>query len=184
MVCPRCILAVSEVFSKHGYSPRLVELGRAHLDNEPPPDKLESIAKDLTALGFEILDDPKSGLVNRIKSILINEIHHKSTKPEHLNFSDFLSNETGTSYDQLSHLFSSVEGITIEKFIILQKTEKVKELLIYDQLSLSEIAFQLGYSSVAHLSSQFKKVTGLTPTEFRKINPVRSHGIDILPGKR
>ncbi|QEK52854.1 helix-turn-helix transcriptional regulator [Pedobacter aquae] len=122
----------------------------------------------LENLGFEIIDDKKSKLIDAIKTQIIELIHHQK-EALHINLSDFLSRQLKHDYSYLSNLFSEKEGITIEKYFITQKIEKVKELLIYDELSLSEIAYQLNYSSVAHLSSQFKKVTGLTPSFFKNL---------------
>ena len=118
---------------------------------------------------FDLLDDPKQKLVEQVKTLIINEVfYEKGKKPAHQNVSDFLAEKTGHEYPQLSALFSASEGITIEKYAIAQKIEKVKELLTYGELTISEIAFRLGYSSVQHLSSQFKQVTGQTPGGFRQ----------------
>ena len=128
--------------------------------------------------GFEVIDDRKSQLIDNIKTLIIEKIHHAKGSFEPINSSDYIAREIGSDYSYLSNLFSSVEGITIEKYIINQKIEKVKELLVYNELSLSEISCQLGYSSVQHLSSQFKKVTGLTPTHFKKLGGNKRKSID------
>jgi AraC family transcriptional regulator len=143
-------------------------LGEAELAASPAPEQLDLIRLGLESEGFELLDDRNSQTIAQIKKLVVNEIHHAADKkPETMNFSDFLARETGHEYSQLSKLFSSVEGITIEKYIIAQKIERVKELLVYNELSFSEIAWQMGYSSTQHLSNQFKQVTGLTPTLFK-----------------
>lgn len=166
MVCPRCIAAVEQIFSSFGYEPMDVALGEVKLKETIPAEQLNEIADALAKQGFELLDDQKKQMIVKIKTIIIeniqNEVHNNTS------FSELISSKLNKEYSALSKLFSSTEGITIEQYIILQKIEKVKELIIYDELNLSEIAFKLGYSSVAHLSSQFKKVIGLSPSEFKK----------------
>lgn len=165
MVCPRCITAVAGVINAMGISPIAVKLGEVTLAKELTPSQIELLAKRLEQAGFELLTDNKLQLAEKIKAIIVNHIHHNSGA--HIVFSEVLASELHKEYSQLSKLFSATQGITIEQFIILQKTEKVKELLLYNQLNLSEIANSMGYSSVAHLSAQFKKTTGYTPTQFR-----------------
>ncbi len=167
MVCNRCITAVKQEFEKLGITPVAVSLGVVTLTDFPDDKQLAQLKEGLVSLGFELLDDEKKKLIEKIKNIIIEQVHYASLD-ETPNFSEVLTKKLHKDYSALSGLFSGVEGITIEKYIIHQKIEKVKELLVYGQLNLSEIAFQLGYSSVAHLSSQFKKVTGLTPTAFKK----------------
>lgn len=150
-----------------GISYLSVELGRATLTHELEDGEKSLLAKRLIARGFELLESEKSGLLSNIKTVIIEQIHH-ATEPLTVNFSTFLSEKLNHEYTSMSRLFSAAEGITIEKFITQQKIEKVKELLIYNELTLSEIAFQLDYSSVAYLSSQFKKETGMTPSDFKK----------------
>ena len=133
----------------------------------------------LASLGFEVLDDNRKRLIEKIKNLIVEQVHHTEIDEKH-NFSDILSKKLNKDYSYLSGLFSEVEGITIEKYIINQKIEKVKELIIYDELNLSEIAFKLGYSSIAHLSAQFKKVTGLTPTHFKRLKNKRRIAIQNL----
>lgn len=168
MVCPRCIRTVSRLIADAGLAVKNVRLGEAELAASPNPVQLAALRQSLEAEGFELLDDRNSRLVEQIKNLIIKEIHYAvGKKPEAMNFSDFLARETGHEYSHLSKLFSAVEGVTLEKYIIAQKIERVKELLAYDELSLSEIAWQTGYSSTQHLSNQFRQVMGLTPTQFK-----------------
>ncbi len=165
MVCPRCIMAVVQVFSDMGIRPERVQLGVVMFNKELTDKQLSDASDKLEALGFTLLEDARNQLVEKIKSTIIEHIHHQGESS--VPFSQVLSSALNRDYSQLSKLFSATEGTTIEHYIILQKIEKVKELLAYNQLTLSEIAYQLGYSSVAHLSAQFKKTTGLTPSRFR-----------------
>ena len=167
MVCNRCIIAVKQELDKIKLKAASVALGEIILLNKPSDNKLAHLKTNLSALGFEVLDDNRKKLIEKIKNIVVEQVHYTDADNRH-NFSEIISKELNKDYSYLSGLFSEVEAITIEKYIINQKIEKVKELLIYDELNLSEIAFKLGYSSVAHLSAQFKKVTGLTPTHFKK----------------
>lgn len=175
MVCARCLRTVAQLLTAAGLGAQKVQLGEVALSTSPTPVQLAAFRQGLEAEGFELLDDRNSQLVAQIQNLVIGEIHHAANKrPETMNFSDFLARETGHDYSQLSKLFSAVEGITIEKYIIAQKIERVKELLVYNELSLSEIAWQTGYSSTQHLSNQFRQVTGLTPTQFKDEH--RKHG--------
>jgi len=168
MVCARCIRSVERLLEEAGLRTKKVRLGEAILEIAPNPTQLTILRHSLELEGFELLDDRNSQLIAQVKGLIVNEIHHStSKKPESVNFSDFLARETGHEYSQLSKLFSSVEGLTIEKYIIAQKIERVKELLMYDELSLGEIAFSTGYSSTHHLSNQFRQVTGFSPTQFK-----------------
>mgnify|MGYP001942449225 CR=1 FL=1 len=169
MVCPRCIAAVKDIFESEGIHPLNVVLGEVRLSTQLSENEIENFSKKLKADGFELLESGKSKLISQIKSAIIEQIHH-SQEMLNVNFSTFLSEKLNHEYSYLSRLFSSVEGVTIEKYITAQKIEKVKELLFYDEKNLSEIAYQLNYSSVAHLSSQFKKETGMTPTAYKKQN--------------
>lgn len=168
MVCDRCILVVRQELDKMSLSADSILLGEVRLSKEPAGGQLEQLKINLAAQGFEILDDSRKKLIEKIKNLVIGHVHH-SASDEHQNFSDILSASLHKDYSYLSGFFSDVEGITIEKFIINQKIEKVKELIVYNEMNLSEIADQLGYSSVAYLSAQFKKVTGLTPSHFKKV---------------
>jgi AraC family transcriptional regulator len=163
MVCNRCVLAVQQVFERAAIQVNKISLGEVELFEPIDEAKLNSIDKQLQALGFERIDDRKARLIEAIKNKVIQLIHHQQRLDRKHNWSDILSEAMHYDYNYLSNLFSSVEGITLEQYIIRQKIEKAKELLFYDELNLSEIADRLGYSSVAHLSAQFKKITGLTP---------------------
>ena len=167
MVCNRCITAVKQEFEKLKLPVTNISLGEVQLKKEPSEKQLLRLKQNLIVLGFELLDDNKKKLIEKIKNIIIEQVHHSQIDEQH-NFSEILSKKLNKDYSYLSGLFSSVEGVTIEKYIINQKIEKAKELIIYNEMNLSEIAYHLGYSSVAHLSAQFKKVTGLTPTYFKK----------------
>ncbi len=165
MVCPRCISAVEKIFNDINIKPLQTQLGEITLSNELSVKQTIELKSKLEFLGFELLDDNRKQQIEKIKAIIIDHIHH--LEDGKFIFSEVISNELNKEYSQLSKLFSVTEGITIEQFVILQKTEKVKELLIYNQMNLSEIADKMGYSSVAHLSSQFKKTIGLTPSQFK-----------------
>lgn len=168
MVCPRCITAVELVFKYLGIPIVNLVLGEVTVAESLNAQDKRNLESELLKQGFEVLEDHQSQLIAQIKTVLINQLHHQK-EPLKVNFSTLLSKELNTEYSVLSKLFSSVEGLTIERFILKQKIEKVKELLFYNQLNLSEIAFQMQYSSVAHLSAQFKRETGMTPTAFKKI---------------
>jgi len=167
MVCARCISSVDKIFTDLGYKPINVALGEVTIDKSLSEKDLNSVQGKLEEIGFEFINDRSSQLIENIKKIIINEIHHNEEYDENIQWSQYLSENLNYDYNYLSRLFSSTVGVTIEQFIILQKMEKVKELLCYQEYSLKEIAFQLGYSSVAHLSGQFKKITGMTPTSFK-----------------
>lgn len=155
-----------------------VQLGEAEVEKEPTSAEKEELRTRLAALGFELFDDRKARLIEQIKTAIIHLVHHSDDEKLKVNLSDHLAEVTGRDYNSLSSLFSDVEGLTIERFVILQRIERVKELLVYDELSLSEIAYKLGYSSVAHLSAQFKKITGLTPTHYRQIRDQKRKPLD------
>ncbi|MBL7113168.1 MAG: helix-turn-helix transcriptional regulator [Bacteroidales bacterium] len=178
MVCNRCIKVVREELGGMGYTITSIELGEVELKDQMDDEGRDEIRKVLTNNGFELIDDRKSLIINKIKTLIIEYIHYDKEKPEYVNLSEFLASELGHDYSYLSYLFSSVEGITIEKYLILQKVEKVKELLVYDELSLSEISYKLGYSSVQHLSNQFKKITGLSSSHFKKIRKDKRKPLD------
>jgi len=178
MVCDRCILVVRQELEKLNLKPAAIKLGEAEI-TEPTEKQLTQVQQNLAALGFELLDNSRKRLIEKIKNIVIEQIHYTDADDKH-NFSEILSDKLMKDYSYLSNFFSEVEGITIEKYIINQKIEKVKELLVYDELSLSEIAYKLGYSSVAHLSSQFKKVTGLTPSHFKNLGGIHRKPLDKI----
>jgi len=179
MVCQRCKTAVQQELQLQGYQIIKIDLGEAEIAEEPNTDELEALDSRLKHLGFEIIDDRKSRLVEKIKNIVIQLVHH-TEKPLTGTLSEYISEQLPYDYKYLSTLFSDTEGVTIEKYYITQKIEKVKELLIYDEFTLSEIAYRMGYSSVAHLSGQFKKETGLTPTHFKAVKENRRRNIEEL----
>lgn len=168
MVCNRCIMVVSQIFEKAGIATETVQLGKVKTTDEVAPDQLEQLNESLMSMGFEIITDSKSRLIETIKNITIDYVYHHSGESK-MNFSNYLTGKLNLDYSYLSSLFSSVEGTTIEKYMISLKIERVKELLVYDEKTLSEIAYEMGYSSVAHLSGQFKKVTGFTTTYFKNL---------------
>ncbi len=178
MVCPRCIRAVKDEVERLGLEFESIKLGEVVLASKPDDSTLQQLSENLGREGFEIISDHKSQIINRIKTEIINVIHHGEELPARMNFSSYLSQKVGYEYSSLSTLFSSIEGMTIEHYIILQKIEKVKELIVYDELTISEIAYMMGYSSSQHLSTQFKKVTGLSPSHFKKIKGIRRKPID------
>ena len=178
MVCNRCIKVIKDEFFKLNLEIKTIELGEVCVSSELNESMLSNIKNVLSENGFEFIDDKKSKLIDRIKTLVIEITHYQKKNSATINNSDFLSKEIGYDYSYLSNLFSSAEGVTIEKYIINQKIEKVKELLVYDELSLNEISFQLGYSSVQHLSNQFKKVTGLTPSHFKKLKKNKRKPLD------
>ncbi|MBX3241978.1 MAG: helix-turn-helix transcriptional regulator [Chitinophagaceae bacterium] len=177
MVCNRCIMVVQNELDKLDLNVKNIKLGEVTLDKELTPEEKNNLDNVLIPLGFEIIDDKKSRIIEKIKNIIIDLVHHQDSNTK-TNLSDVLSSKLHHDYNYLSNLFSEVEGTTIEKYFIAQKIEKVKELLVYDELSLSEIADRLNYSSVAYLSNQFKKVTGLTPSYFKQIRTDKRKPLD------
>ena len=180
MVCARCIKTVTGIFQQSGAEIQNVRLGAVETRNELTPEQLNTIRRQLSEEGFELLDNQKTKLIEQIKNEIIHLVHHGDLSEMKVNLSTHLSNKLHRDYNFLSNLFSSVEGSTIEQYFILQKIEKVKELLVYDELSLNEIAFKLDYSSVAHLSNQFKKMTGLTPSHFKKMETHNRRSLDKI----
>lgn len=168
MVCPRCIMVVEKTLEDLGFDVNDVELGLVEFHDPITLDDRNKIEEKIVPLGFEILDDKKSQTVERIKTQII-ELVAKDVNALTITLSEYLASKLQTEYNSLSSLFSTQESQTIEQYYILQKIEKVKELLVYDELSLSEIAYKMNYSSVSHLSTQFKKITGLTPTHFKDV---------------
>ena len=177
MVCNRCIMVVQNELDKFDLEVKNIRLGEVILDKEPTTEEKDKLEKALILLGFEVIDDRKSLIIEKIKNIIIDLVHHQDNDTKS-NLSDVLSSKLHHDYNYLSNLFSEIEGTTIEKYFIAQKIEKVKELLVYDELSLSEIAFRLNYSSVAYLSNQFKKVTGLTTSYFKQIREDKRKPLD------
>ena len=169
MVCNRCVMVVKQALEALNLNPERVSLGEVQLkETNLSKEQYLHLDKALIDLGFERIDDQRARLIEAIKNKVIQLIHHSNPSDRKFNWSTILSEELHYEYNYLSNLFSSVVGITLEQYIIRQKIERVKELLFYDELNLSEIANSMGYSSVAHLSGQFKKVTGLTPSELKK----------------
>jgi AraC family transcriptional regulator len=181
MVCHRCVLAVEDILTRNQIPFLKVIFGEIHLVNKPDTRQKEILSKALENIGFELIDNHMSGLIEKIKMYVIRKARNEERVEEKkLNLSNYLSNHLNYEYTHLSSLFSSVEGRTIENLYIEQRIEKAKELLIYGTMTLSEIAFELNYSSTAHLSSQFKKVTGLTPSYFKKVGALKRKALDKI----
>ena len=170
MVCPRCIKVVTDELQKINIVLQEFKLGHIELNNTPSENDLENIKKVLNTNGFELLEDKKTILIERVKNKIIQEIQDGSLFNIEINLSKYISDFVNLEYTHFSSLFSTIEGKTIEKFVILQKIERIKELISYDELSIKQIADKLGYSSLQALSNQFKKETGITPSNFKKIN--------------
>lgn len=182
MVCNRCVMVVKQELGKLKLLPALVSMGEVELSKPATDKQLQSLNDKLNELGFELLDNQKQKHIEKIKTLLIKKVQSGEVE-EHFSITNYLAKALNKDYSYISRLFSEVEGITIEQFFILQKIEKVKELLVYGELNLSEISYRLGYSSVAHLSAQFKKVTGLTPSHFKKIGSNHRQSLDNLHNK-
>ena len=181
MVCNRCIAAVNSLITDLGYAHFQVGMGWVTLvEEELQPVQKQVLVERLEQLGFELIDDRKSRIIEAIKNLIIQKVQHERLDQQRFNWSDMIAEALHYEYKYLSSLFSSVEGITIEHYIILQKVEKAKELIVYDEMSLSEIADRLGYSSVAHLSNQFKKTTGMPPGKFRELGLERRKPLDLV----
>lgn len=179
MVCSRCKMVIKSELEKLAIDYTSIELGEIELKLKLDKSVLKQLANSLQNLGFEIIDDKKSKIISKIKSIIVFRIHH-SNDISNINISTLITNKIPNDYNYLSNLFSEVEGITIENFYISQRIEKVKELLMYDELSLSQIADKLGYSSLAYLSNQFKKHTGLAPTFYKTLKVNKRKNIEEL----
>ena len=179
MVCNRCKTAVKNELIKFGLNPTSVELGEVEITEELTSEKKERLNESLQALGFEIIDDKKRRIIEKIKTAIVNSVHYAEEQSA-LKFSLKISRELNLDYNYLSNIFTETEGTTIEKYFIAQRMEKVKELLKYDELSLSEIADQLGYSSVSYLSNQFKTQTGFTATQFKALLNNQRKNLDEL----
>ena len=178
MVCDRCVMVVRNQLDETGIGYNNIQLGEVELSGPATEEQLDTLKEKLSSLGFELLDDRKSVMVTQIKSAIISLVHKNELEESNKKLSVLLSEKLDKDYHYLSTLFSSIEGVTIEKYVILQRIERAKELLIYDELSLNEIADSLGYSSVQHLSQQFKKVTGLTPTHFKQLKENKRKPLD------
>jgi AraC-like DNA-binding protein len=181
MVCQRCIMVVEAILQSEKIPFNKVVFGEILLKDIINEDQKSRLQTKLSAIGFELIDNHTSGLIEKIKQLVIKRARNEMDSTENrTKLSIYLSNEIHLEYTYLSSLFSAIEGRTIENYFIEQRIEKAKELLVYDQLSLSEIAFQLEYSSVAHLSTQFKKITGLTPTYFKELGTSKRKALDEI----
>ena len=179
MVCNRCIKVVKEEMEKLSYTVDKIELGEVQISTSENDFDMKKIESTLEENGFELLSNRNANIIEQVKILIINLIHHNdSGNLSEINLHKEIIEHSGLSYQYLSSLFSSIEGTTIEKFIIQQKIEKVKELIVYDELTISEIAYKLGYSSVQHLSNQFKKITGLSPSYFKGLKSHKRNSID------
>jgi AraC-like DNA-binding protein len=179
MVSLRCKMMVKEELKKLGLRFVTVDLGVVEILEDITLKQRDQLRKNLLVSGLELLDDQKSILIEKIKNVITEMIHYSDEIPK-VNYSDYISKKLDYDYTYLANTFSEVKGITIQQFIIINKIEKVKELLLYDELTLSEIAYKLHYSSVAHLSNQFKKVTGLTPTFYKQLKEKRKGNLEDL----
>lgn len=169
MVCNRCILVVTEALERLGFTPIRVELGTAVLREPITSGQRAAIRAALEAYGFELIDDRRMRIIEQIKVAVIELVHYRDNSSR-LNLSDYLSQKCRHDYSSLSKLFSEVTGTTIERYYLLQKVERIKELLVYDELSISEIADKLNYSSAAYLTTQFRNLTGITPSRFKRLS--------------
>ena len=176
MVCIRCKIIVKQVLTNLGYHYLIVNLGNAEITENITLNQKEELKTALLKFGLELMDDKKSILIEKIKKVIVELIHYHD-EPLKINFSNYLSEKLNHDYTYLANLFSETEGMSIEHYIIMHKIERVKELLAYNELSLTEISYNLHYSSVAHLSNQFKKVTGLTPSHFKNLKENRALGL-------
>ena len=179
MVSNRCKMLVKEELKKLGLHYMVVDLGEVDIMETLTLYQRNQLKEALLESGLELMDDKRAVLIEKIKTVIINMVHHSDEIPK-MNFSNFLSEKLNQDYTYLSNLFSEVQGTTIEHFIIAHKTERIKELIIYDELNITEIAWKMNYSSVAHLSSQFKKVTGLSPTHFKQLKVKKRSPIEDI----
>lgn len=179
MVSLRCKMMVKEELEKLGLRYLAVDLGVVEIMEALSSEQRLELKKNLAASGLELLENKKTILIEKIKNVVTEMIHHSNEVPK-VNYSDYISEKLGYDYTYLANTFSEVKGITIQQFIIIHKIERVKELLLYDELTLSEIAYKLHYSSVAHLSNQFKKITGLTPSFYKQLREKRKGNLEDL----
>lgn len=177
MVCNRCIMVVKSVFETQGFEPDYVNLGDVKLKRDISNEEKELISNELEQYGFSIIDDKKSKIIEKVKTLIVELVHQQDNDIK-TNLSTYLTNHINHDYNYITNLFTEVEGTTIEKYFIAQKIERVKELLVYNELTLNEISYQLNYSSVSHLSNQFKKITGLTPRHFKDIQANKRKPLD------
>ena len=179
MVSLRCKMLVKEELKKLGLHYAIMDLGMVEILEEITKDQRDQLKKNLLTSGLELLDDNKSILIEKIKNVIIEMIQYSDELPK-VNYSDYISEKLGYDYTYLANTFSEVKGITIQQYIIINKIERVKELLIYDELNLTEISRKMHYSSVAHLSNQFKKITGLTPSFYKQLKNKRRANLEDL----
>jgi len=179
MVSIRCKMVVKEALNKLGLHYVLVDLGMVEVMEELSAAQREALKKALLISGLELMDDKKAMLIEKIKNVIIEMVHYSDELPK-VNYSDYISQKLGLDYTHMAKIFSEVKGITIEHYIIAHKIERVKELLLYDELTLTQISYLLNYSSVAHLSKQFKKVTGLTPSFFKQLKDKKRNNLDNI----
>lgn len=181
MVCRRCVLAIEDILQSESIDFHKVVIGEIHLHSGLSENQEERLKKRLLKIGFELFDNRTNAIIERIKNIVLKRARNEMNEDDRkIKLSHYLSDTLNHEYTYLSSLFSSVEGRTIENYFIEQRIEKAKELIIYDQLTLSEIASEMEYSSVAHLSRQFKKTTGLTPSHFKKIGNIKRKALDSI----
>lgn len=179
MVSLRCKMMVKEELKKLGLHYTTIDLGMVEIMEDITEEQREKLKNNLLRSGLELLDNKKSILIEKIKNVITEMIHYSDEIPV-VNYSDFISEKLNYDYTHLSNIFSEVKGITIQQFIIINKIEKVKELLLYDELNLTEIAHKLHYSSVGHLSNQFKKITGLSPSFFKQLKHKRKGNLENM----
>ena len=179
MVSNRCKTAVKDELKKLGLHFIMVDLGVVEIMETLTPEKLELLKKGLLESGLELMDNKRAILIEKIKNIIIDRVHHSEENIK-INFSDYLREKLDLNYTYLANLFSEVQGTTIEHFIISHKIERIKELIIYGEFNITEIAWKMNYSSVAHLSTQFKKVTGLSPSHFKQLKDKRRNPIEEI----
>lgn len=179
MVCDRCIMAVRKTLRDNGIAPVGVELGKAYIEGRVSDEKKQRLKQDLQSLGFELLDDRHHQTIEKIKNAIITLVHYKDNQSQ-TNLSDYLQEELHQDYSALSRLFSEYSSKTIERYYIEQRIERVKELLTYGELTLTQIAFKMNYSSVAYLSSQFKSITGMSPSKFKQLQANTRKGLDEI----
>ena len=179
MVCQRCIMSVENIFNELNIAFKKVELGEVFLERKLTDNECKEVEAALKKVGFELIETRVNSIIETIKRLVLQYID-EGMDNEHTNLSSYITKTVSYDYSYLSDLFSSIEGRTIEQFFLLQRMEKVKELLVYDQLSLTEISYQTGFSSVHHLSAQFKKITGFTPSHYKKIAAAKRQSLDKL----
>lgn len=179
MVCDRCIMAVDQTLRKNGLTPLNIELGKAEIDGNISKDKRDFLQKDLNSIGFELLDDHRHQTIEKIKTAIIELVHYKNNQSQ-INLSDYLQDKLHQDYSALSKLFSEYTSKTIERYYIEQRIERVKELLTYGEYTLTQIALMMNYSSTAYLSSQFKNITGMSPSQFKHLQKNTRKGLDKI----